>query len=142
MSDRYDFVRFLAAQDPQYSQVLNELRAGRKTSHWMWYIFPQIQGLGASETSRYYAIASLEEAKAYLAHPILGARLLECTALVNQIANRSLVEIFGTIDAMKFRSSMTLFREANARTAAFRDAVDKYCDGTPDELTLAFLRKA
>lgn len=142
MSDRYDFVRFLAAQDPQYSQVLNELRAGRKTSHWMWYIFPQIQGLGASETSRYYAIASLEEAKAYLAHPILGARLLECTALVNQIANRSLVEIFGTIDAMKFRSSMTLFREANARTAAFRDALDKYCDGTPDELTLAFLRKA
>lgn len=142
MSDRYDFARFLAAQDPQYSQVLNELRAGRKTSHWMWYIFPQIQGLGASETSRYYAIASLEEAKAYLAHPILGARLLECTALVNQIANRSLVEIFGTIDAMKFRSSMTLFREANARTAAFRDALDKYCDGTPDELTLAFLRKA
>lgn len=142
MSDRYDFVRFLAAQDPQYSQVLNELRAGRKTSHWMWYIFPQIQGLGASETSRYYAIASLEEANAYLAHPILGARLLECTALVNQIANRSLVEIFGTIDAMKFRSSMTLFREANARTAAFRDALDKYCDGTPDELTLAFLRKA
>ena len=142
MSDRYDFARFLAAQDPHYSQVLNELRAGRKTSHWMWYIFPQIQGLGASETSRYYAIASLEEAKAYLAHPMLGARLLECTALVNQIANRSLVEIFGTIDAMKFRSSMTLFREANARTAAFRDALDKYCDGKPDELTLAFLRKA
>jgi uncharacterized protein (DUF1810 family) len=142
MSDRYDFARFLAAQDPQYSQVLNELRAGRKTSHWMWYIFPQMQSLGASETSRYYAIASLEEAKAYLAHPVLGARLLECTALVNQIANRSLVEIFGTIDAMKFRSSMTLFSEANARTAAFRDALDKYCDGTPDELTLAFLRKA
>ena len=142
MSDRYDFARFLAAQDSQYSQVLNELRAGRKTGHWMWYIFPQIQGLGASETSRYYAIASLAEAKAYLAHPILGARLLECTALVNQIANRSLVEIFGTIDAMKFRSSMTLFREANPGTAAFREALDKYCDGTPDELTLAFLRKA
>ncbi len=137
-----DFARFLEAQEPQYAQVLTELRAGRKTSHWMWYIFPQIQGLGSSETSRYYAIASLEEAKAYLAHPILGARLLECTALVNQIANRSLVEIFGTIDAMKFRSSMTLFREANARTAAFRDALDKHCDGTPDELTLAFLRKA
>ena len=134
--------RFLEPHERDYERALAEIRRGRKTSHWMWYIFPQIQGLGASETSRYYAIASLEEAKAYLAHPMLGARLLECTALVNQIANRSLVEIFGTIDAMKFRSSMTLFREANARTAAFRDALDKYCDGKPDELTLAFLRKA
>jgi uncharacterized protein (DUF1810 family) len=141
MSDPYDFARFLAAQDPQYTQVLNELRAGRKTSHWMWYIFPQLQGLGSSDTSRYYAIASLAEAKGYLAHPILGARLLECTALVNKIANRSIVEIFGAVDAMKFRSSMTLFHEANAGTAAFRDALDKYFDGTPDELTLTLLGK-
>ena len=142
MSDPYNFVRFLAAQEPQYAQVLHELRAGRKTGHWMWYIFPQIQGLGSSETSRYYAIASLAEAKAYLSHQILGARLLECTSLVNMIANRSLVEIFGTVDALKFRSSMTLFREGNADTVAFREALDKYCDGTPDELTLVRLGKA
>jgi uncharacterized protein (DUF1810 family) len=137
-----DFARFLEAQEPQYAQVLTELRAGRKTSHWMWYIFPQIQGLGSSETSRYYAIASLAEAQGYLAHPILGARLLECTALVNKIANRSIHEIFGAVDAMKFRSSITLFREANRGTAAFREALDKYWDGTPDELTLALLEKA
>ena len=138
----YDLARFVAAQDPQYAQVLNELRAGHKTSHWMWYIFPQIQGLGSSDTSRFYAIASLAEARAYLAHPVLGRRLLECTTLVNQIANRSLDKIFGEIDAMKFRSSMTLFREADAGIAAFREALDKYCDGMGDERTLALLGKS
>jgi uncharacterized protein (DUF1810 family) len=107
----------------------------------MWYIFPQIRGLGSSEYSRLYAIFSLAEAKAYLAHPILGPRLLECTDLVNHIAKRSIVEIFGTIDAMKFHSSMTLFREASSQ-AAFREALDKYFDGKPDEKTLALLGKA
>ena len=105
----------------------------------MWYIFPQIRGLGWSETSRFYAISSLAEAKAYLAHPILGPRLLECTSLVNKIADRSIVEIFGDVDAAKFRSSMTLFREASAESDAFRIALDKYFDGKPDDLTLAAL---
>lgn len=139
MSDPYDLARFLAAQDRHYAQVLTELRGGRKTSHWMWYIFPQIRGLGSSETSRFYAISSLAEAKAYLAHPILGPRLLACTALVNEVANRSIIDIFGDIDAMKFRSSMTLFREASADGDAFRAALDKYFDGKPDDLTLAAL---
>jgi uncharacterized protein (DUF1810 family) len=131
--------RFLAAQDPHYAQVLTELRGGRKTSHWMWYIFPQIRGLGSSETSRFYAISSLAEAKAYLAHPILGPRLLACTALVNEVTNRSIIDIFGDIDAVKFRSSMTLFREASADGDTFRAALDKYFDGKPDDLTLAAL---
>ena len=106
----------------------------------MWYIFPQIQGLGSSETSRRYAIASLDEAKAYLAHSVLGARLLECTALVNAVAKRSAVEIFGSVDAMKFRSSMTLFHKASAGDGVFREALEKYFDGEADELTLERLR--
>src|ERR1051325_11550840 len=124
----YDLARFVAAQDPQYAQVLNELRAGHKTSHWMWYVFPQIQGLGSSDTSRYYAVASLAEARDYLAHPILGPRLLD--------------EIFGEIDAMKFRSTMTLFHEADAGLAPFREALDKYCGGMGDARTLALLGRS
>ena len=138
----YDLARFLAAQNPQYSQVLNELRTGRKTSHWMWYIFPQIQGLGSSDTTRFYALASLDEAKAYLAHAVLGPRLRECTGLVNDVSNSSIVQMFGSVDAMKFRSSMTLFREATGDNEAFRFALTKYFDGKPDERTLAILGKA
>ncbi len=138
-TDPHDLARFLTAQDPHYSQVLIELRAGRKTSHWMWYIFPQIQGLGSSDTARFYALASLDEAKAYLAHPVLGARLRECTALVNSVANRSIVDIFGSVDAMKFRSSMTLFRAATGDREIFQIALDKYFDGNPDERTLGLL---
>ncbi|MFN2571350.1 MAG: DUF1810 domain-containing protein [Gemmatimonadales bacterium] len=138
-NDPHDLARFLTAQDRQYPQVLNELRAGQKTSHWMWYVFPQIQGLGSSGTARFYAIASLDEAKAYLAHPVLGARLVECTALVNGVQNRSIVDILGAVDAMKFRSSMTLFREA-AGDSVFQNALDRYFDGNPDELTLGLLR--
>ena len=140
--EKFDLGRFLTAQDPQYAQVLNELRAGRKTSHWMWYIFPQIQGLGASDTARFYALASLDEAKAYLAHEVLGPRLRECTALVNNVSQRSIVEIFGSVDAMKFRSSMTLFCEATSDNEAFRFALTKYFDGKPDERTLAILGAA
>ena len=105
----------------------------------MWYIFPQIQGLGLSETSRFYAISSLAEANAYLAHPVLGARLRECTALVNEVANRSITQIFGDIDAVKFRSSMTLFSATGGDAGVFRAALDKYFDGKPDERTLAAL---
>lgn len=140
--DPYDLARFLAAQDPQYSDVLTELRAGRKTSHWMWYVFPQIHGLGSSDTARFYAIASLDEANAYLAHAVLGPRLRECTGLVNAVSKRSIVEIFGSVDAMKFRSSMTLFSEATGDNEAFRLALTKYFDGKPDERTLAILGKA
>jgi uncharacterized protein (DUF1810 family) len=105
----------------------------------MWYIFPQIQGLGSSDTARFYAIASLDEAKAYLAHPVLGPRLRECTALVKSVPNRSIVDIFGSVDAMKFRSSMTLFREATGGSDVFQEALDKYFDGKADELTLGLL---
>ena len=107
----------------------------------MWYVFPQIRGLGSSDTARLYAIASLAEAKAYLAHPVLGARLRECTALVNSVPNRSAPDIFGSVDAMKFRSSMTLFREAADDDDVFQDALDKYFDGKADELTLGLLGK-
>ena len=134
--------RFLTAQAPHYSRVLDELRAGRKTSHWMWYIFPQIQGLGSSDTARFYAIASLDEAKAFLAHEVLGARLRECTRLVNSVSHSSIVEIFGSIDGMKFRSSMTLFCSATGDNEAFRLALEKYFDGHPDERTLALLGEA
>mgnify|MGYP003575470184 CR=1 FL=1 len=105
----------------------------------MWYIFPQIQGLGSSDTARFYAIASLDEAKAFVAHEVLGARLRECTRLVNNVSNSSIVEIFGSTDAMKFRSSMTLFDEATGDNEVFRFALEKYFDGNPDERTLALL---
>ena len=115
-----DLSRFLAAQEPQYAQVLDELTRGRKVHHWMWYIFPQLSGLGHSETSRFYGISTLDEAKAYLRHPVLGARLRECTDLVLSVSGRSLVDIFGSVDALKFRSSMTLFTLATTDNALFR----------------------
>src|ERR1700757_3448214 len=109
--DPYDLQRFVAAQDSggTYEQARAELRSGRKRSHWMWFVFPQIAGLGQSPTSRRYAISSLDEARAYLAHPVLGARLLDCARIVGELDDRSAEEIFGAIDAMKLRSSMTLF---------------------------------
>ena len=134
-----DLSRFLAAQEPQYAQVLDELKRGRKVHHWMWYIFPQLGGLGHSETSRFYGISTLDEAKAYLRHPVLGARLRECTDLVVSVSGRSLVDIFGSDDALKFRSSMTLFTLATTDNALFRAALDKYCGGHPDPLTIELL---
>jgi uncharacterized protein (DUF1810 family) len=134
--DSYSLRRFLDAQAPVYAQVCSELRAGRKRSHWMWFIFPQIQGLGYSPLARKFAIASLEEAKAYLDHPILGARLRECCRLVTQVEGRSIEEIFGYPDDLKFRSSMTLFAQATAENQLFRDALEKYCNGEFDPLTL------
>ena len=124
--DPYDLERFVAAQDPVYDQVCAELRAGRKRTHWMWFVFPQRRGLGHSPMAQKYAIGSQEEAGAYLEHPVLGARLRECTELVNRVEGRSLEQIFGYPDDLKFRSSMTLFASATAENQVFKDALMKY----------------
>ncbi|MBZ6076687.1 DUF1810 domain-containing protein [Microvirga puerhi] len=138
--DPYNLDRFIDAQASVFETVLQELRAGRKQSHWMWYIFPQLRGLGASSMSDFYGIGSLDEARAYLGHPVLGERLVRCTAQVLQIGDRSLRAIFGTPDDMKFRSSMTLFdRAAGKDQDIFQRALDRYCDGKADERTLAHL---
>ncbi len=139
MNDEYDLQRFVQAQDGVYEQVLRELRAGRKTSHWMWFVFPQIEGLGYSSMAQRYAISGRAEAEAYLRHPVLGPRLWECTALVNAVEGRTLHEIFGSPDDMKFRSSMTLFAACAEDAVVFQAALDKYCDGVGDTLTLARL---
>lgn len=131
-----DLERFVQAQQPVIGQVLAELQAGRKTSHWIWFVFPQIQGLGVSSTARYFAIASRLEAEAYLRHPVLGPRLRECTALVNAVEGRRIEEIFGHPDHLKFRSSMTLFAHATADNQVFLDALRKYFAGEYDPLTL------
>jgi uncharacterized protein (DUF1810 family) len=136
-ADPYDLERFVAAQDSggTYDQAVAELRQGRKTSHWMWFVFPQIAGLGQSPTSRTYAISSVAEARAYLAHPSLGPRLLECAALVCDAQGRSAEQIFGGIDALKLRSSMTLFLHADPEARAFRQVLDQYFGGIPDSAT-------
>ncbi|MGD0047305.1 MAG: DUF1810 domain-containing protein [Bryobacteraceae bacterium] len=134
--DPYNLRRFVDAQDSVFAQVCSELRAGRKREHWMWFVFPQMQGLGYSPLAQKFAITSLEEAKAYLDHSILGARLRECCRLVNQVEGRSIEEIFGYPDDMKFRSSMTLFAHATSDNRIFSDALEKYCNGEFDPLTL------
>ena len=139
MSDPYNLRRFVDAQDPVYHRVLAELRHGRKTSHWMWFIFPQLKGLGHSATAEEYGIGSRDEAEAYLQHPILGARLRECTELVNQVENRSIEQIFGYPDDLKFRSSMTLFAHVAPQDRIFQDAIEKYFGGERDRLTLQYL---
>ncbi len=138
MTDRYHLQRFVDAQKTIYAQVLDELRHGEKRSHWMWFIFPQIQGLGKTETARRYAISSLDEAKTYLSHPVLGPRLIECTQLVAAVEGRSIHRILGSPDDLKFRSCLTLFAAAAATTEehkVFFDALDKYYGGEPDQLT-------
>ncbi|WP_334189634.1 DUF1810 domain-containing protein [Noviherbaspirillum sp.] len=139
MNDEFNLQRFIDAQDPLYDRVRAELRAGRKQSHWMWFVFPQIEGLGHSATARTFAIASLAEAAAYLRHPLLGKRLRECAALVAAVENRTIAEIFGYPDDMKFHSSMTLFAHAAPEEAVFRECLDKYFAGKRDSLTLARL---
>jgi uncharacterized protein (DUF1810 family) len=134
--DPYDLARFTAAQTPVYETVLAELRRGRKESHWMWFIFPQIAGLGRSEKARKFALASLAEAEAYLARPKLGARLCECTSLVLSAENRSATDIFGPIDGLKFHSSMTLFAATFPEGGLFRAALDRFFSSEPDPLTL------
>jgi uncharacterized protein (DUF1810 family) len=131
--------RFVQAQESVYDDVCAELRAGQKVSHWMWFIFPQIQGLGRSPRAMHFAISSKEEAAAYAAHPVLGARLRECTSLVNAVEGRTVSQIFGFPDDLKFHSSMTLFAEAAADNAPFRQALRKYFAGKPDRNTLSRL---
>ena len=133
--------RFVDAQKDVYPQALRELQAGRKRSHWMWFIFPQLTGLGRSPTAQYFALTSLDEARAYLAHPVLGERLRAVTGAVLAHSDRSLEEIFGQPDDMKFRSSMTLFAEAAEPGAAklFREALAVFCNGEPDRATLRLL---
>ena len=131
----YDLDRFVTAQDRDYETVLVELRRGRKSSHWIWFIFPQIAGLGYSSMSRHFAIGSLDEARAYLAHPVLGPRLRECAWLVLAVEGRSADEIFGSIDAMKLRSSMTLFHRAAPGEPEFALVLDRYYDGVADQAT-------
>lgn len=135
----FDLDRFVLAQAECYSQVVKELEAGKKRTHWMWFIFPQIAGLGSSETSRRFAIRSLDEAKAYSQHPILGQRLIRCTMLVNAINGRTIEEIFGPPDDLKFCSSMTLFRHASNDPKPFANAIQKYFDGIDDAKTLALM---
>ena len=134
--DRYRLERFVSAQNRIYPQVVSELRSGIKTSHWIWFIFPQIRGLGRSPVSVEYAISSREEAAAYLQHPVLGLRLKECTQLVLDVEGRSAEEIFGSPDDMKFRSSMTLFAQVSPDDDIYARALQQYFGGAPDQLTL------
>lgn len=135
----YDLSRFHEAQAPIYRRALAELRAGRKQSHWMWFIFPQIEGLGMSAMAQRYAIGSLAEASAYLADPILGRRLLECVEAVLAVPGKSAHEIFGSPDDMKFRSSLTLFAAAAADLSPFEAALQRFHGGMPDPRTLTLL---
>ena len=139
MDDPYNLQRFVAAQAPVFEQVCTELRAGSKQTHWMWFIFPQIAGLGRSATARRFAISSPEEAGAYLQHPLLGARLRECARLVNRIDGRSISAIFGYPDDLKFHSSMTLFARVASDNAVFEEALGKYFGGQGDPATLGKL---
>jgi len=136
----FDLDRFVAAQDGIYAQAFTELKSGRKQSHWMWFVFPQLAGLGRSPTAIFYAIASAEEARAYLAHPVLGARLRECMAAILHHTNKSAEEIFGAIDAMKLKSSMTLFEAVAGDPAPFAAVLDAFFGGARDAATLDLLR--
>ncbi len=138
-ADPYNLQRFLDAQEPVIAAVLLELKRGRKYGHWIWFIFPQLKGLGRSSTSEFYGISSMAEAKAYLQHPVLGPRLIQCTELVNALEGGDAGEIFGEIDAMKFRSCMTLFARAAPQNGIFSAALQKYFDGQSDSLTVAHL---
>jgi uncharacterized protein (DUF1810 family) len=138
MTDPFDLQRFLDAQAPVYPQVLAELRRGRKQSHWMWFIFPQFAGLGHSAMTQRFAIASRDEAVAYLGHGVLGSRLRECTALVNAVEGRTIREILGSPDDLKFHSSMTLF-DAVSSDPEFAEAITKFYGGKPDQRTLDLL---
>ncbi len=137
--DPFDLQRFVDAQDRVYDQVLAELRAGAKRSHWIWFIFPQLSALGRSSTAKRFGIASLAEAQAYLAHPVLGSRLRECTRLVLAIDGRSVDDIFGRPDNLKVRSSMTLFAHATGDNADFTAVLDKFYGGEQDPRTLELL---
>jgi uncharacterized protein (DUF1810 family) len=136
MSDRFGLERFVEAQEGIYEQACAELRVGRKRSHWMWFVFPQIRGLGSSPTAVRYAISGLEEARAYLEHPVLGVRLRECVGIVCGVEGRTVEEIFGYPDDLKFHSSITLFVKAAGEGGVFREALEKYFGGEMDRGTL------
>lgn len=140
-NDTFDLSRFIDAQDRAYDLALVELKNGQKRTHWMWYIFPQVDGLGYSATSKYYAIKSLEEARQYLNHPVLGQRLLECAEAVFAVESRSASEIFGYPDDLKLKSSMTLFAYIAVPGCVFSRVLDKYFNGEQDTLTLQILDK-
>jgi uncharacterized protein (DUF1810 family) len=135
-SDPFDLQRFVDIQERTYPGVVDELRAGRKRSHWIWFIFPQIAGLGSSMTAARFAISSLDEARAYLGHDVLGPRLRECTQLVNAVQGRTIGEIFGSPDDLKVRSSMTLFAHATQDNGDFLALLDRYYGGEEDPLTV------
>lgn len=138
-SDPFNLARFVASQEEVFEVALAELRRGRKRSHWMWFIFPQVEGLGSSATSRKYAIRSLEEARAYLSHPVLGSRLLDCCRAILSVQGKSASDIMGYPDDLKLRSSMSLFMLAEDSHQEFRQVIDRYFQGQPDERTLELL---
>ena len=138
MTDDSALCRFTTAQADSYEAALAEIRRGAKRTHWMWFVFPQIAGLGRSETARHFAIRSLDEARAYLVHPVLGPRLRECVGALQDLAGTTAESVFGDIDAVKLRSSLTLFSEAGGG-ALFQAALDRWFDGVPDPATLALL---
>ncbi len=136
MTDPFDLERFVRAQDGGvYDQALRELRAGDKRGHWMWFVFPQIAGLGRSPMAQRYAVSGLEEARAYLAHPVLGPRLVECAQALLELSGRDPVRVLGSVDAVKLRSSMTLFEAAAPDERVFAEVLERYFDGERDEAT-------
>ena len=135
-NDHYSLYRFVDAQNPVYNQVCSELRQGLKITHWMWFVFPQLEGLSSSTTSRVFAITSLKEAVSYLEHPILGPRLRHCTELLNGTSGRTAKQILGPTDSLKFQSCMTLFAKATNDSKIFEDALQKFYEGKQDELPL------
>mgnify|MGYP001390796071 CR=1 FL=1 len=139
--DKFDLERFVFQQEDSYQFALSEIKAGKKSSHWMWFIFPQIDGLGYSSMARRYSIKSLDEAKAYLEHPILGPRLKECAEALMEIEGKTAEEIFGFPDVLKLKSSMTLFEKAVGENSVFSSVLEKYFNGTRDSLTLDILNR-
>ena len=140
-SDPHDLSRFVDAQRPVYDSALAEIRAGRKRSHWMWFVFPQVKGLGFSSSSEYFGIGSLAEARAFLDHPVLGARLVECTEALLAHEDRSATSIMGSPDDLKLRSSLTLFSLVEPQGSVFHRGLERFFEGQPDELTLDIVRK-
>jgi uncharacterized protein (DUF1810 family) len=137
-----ELIRFLDAQNQMYLKALSEIKNGRKVSHWMWFIFPQLDGLGSSETAKFYAIKNLEEAAAYFHHPVLGKHLIEISKELLNISGKEAIDIFGTPDDIKLRSSMTLFSQVENVDPVFEKVLDKYFNGAPDDLTLQLLGMA
>jgi len=138
--DTFDLARFVAAQNNSYAAALEEISAGRKQTHWMWFVFPQLQGLGSSSTARFYAIKNAAEAEAYLAHPVLGPRLLEISDVLLGIEGKSASEIFGSPDDLKLRSCATLFASVSECGSVFEQVLEKFFDGIPDPETVRLLR--